>query len=238
MTEIPLTGGHNTTEVVRIGETVHRRRGWNAAFVTRTLIHLESAGYAHAPRHRGVDEFGRDVLTFIPGVTSGPSGLAPGAWALGGRMLRELHDLTAGHELAGERECVVHGDPGPFNAIFRAGLPVALIDWDSCAPGDRLDDLGYLAWTWCLQPMDEAPITDQARHLRELRDGYGEVGAETLIAAILRRQTRMAETEEANSRDPRQNAERQRHALWAVEWATAGRGLVERNREQLLAALI
>ena len=43
------------------------------------------------------------------------------------------------------------GDPGPFNTVFRAGLPAAFIDWSSCRPGGRLEDLGYMAWTWCIQ---------------------------------------------------------------------------------------
>ena len=61
-----------------------------------------------------------DVLTYVPGrTTDHPSQRASGAYARGAVMLRELHALTAGHPLAAGRECVLHGDPGPFNAIFR-----------------------------------------------------------------------------------------------------------------------
>jgi hypothetical protein len=237
MTEVALTGGHITREVVRVGETVHRTRSTSAGFAGSVLSCLETAGYAYAPRFLGIDEQGRDVLTFIPGeITDHPSQRAPGAYATGGRMLRELHDATAGHELAGDRECLIHGDPGPFNTIFQNGLPVAFIDWDSCRPGDRLDDLGYLAWTWCIQSEGQVPVQDQARHLRELRDGYGDVEPELLIRAILRRQTGVAETEQANLRDPRHTAERRRHAEWAIAWATADRQLVEQHEKQFLAA--
>lgn len=122
MTEVPLTGGHITPEVVRVGETVHRTSGPGAGFAVRLLSCLETAGYPGAPRFRGIDQRGRDVLTFIPGeITDHPSQRAAGACAAGGRMLRGLHDATAGHDLAGDRECVLHGDPGPFNTIFRAG---------------------------------------------------------------------------------------------------------------------
>jgi hypothetical protein len=34
----------------------------------------------------------------------------------------------------------------------------ALIDWDSCAPGARLSDLGYMAWTWCIQASGHVPL--------------------------------------------------------------------------------
>jgi hypothetical protein len=238
MTEVPLTGGHITHEVVRVGETVHRTSGPGTGFAVRLLSYLETVGYAYAPRYLGIDEQGRDVLTFIPGeITDHPSQRAAGAYATGGRMLRGLHDATAGHELAGGRECVIHGDPGPFNTIFQAGLPVAFIDWDSCRPGDRLDDLGYLAWTWCIQSQGRVPVAAQADHLRELRDGYGDVEAELLVRAILRRQTEVAETEQANLQNPRHTADRRSHAKWAVAWATADRQLVEQNERQFLAAL-
>jgi len=56
-------------------------------------------------------------------------------------MLRALHGATSGHPLAGKRECVIHGDPGPFNPLFLDGMPVALIDWASAKPGARMWDL-------------------------------------------------------------------------------------------------
>ena len=238
MTEVPLPGGHIAHEVVRVGEAVHRRSSGDSSFSVRVLAHLEAVNYPYAPRHLGVDQQGRDVLTFIPGETTDhPSQRAAGAYALGGRMLRALHDATSGHALADGRQCVIHGDPGPFNTIFQGGLPVAFIDWDSCRPGDRLDDLGYLAWTWCIQSQGRVPIADQAQHLRELRDGYGEIRPESLIRAIVRRQTEIAEAEEANLRNPRHAPERQRHAEWAISWAKADRELVVRHEKDLLAAL-
>ena len=236
MVEVPLTGGHLTRDVTRIGETVHRTKCPD--FAVRVLSYLESAGYPYAPRHLGVDGQGRDMLTFIPGQTTDhPSQRTVGAYTIGGKMLRALHDVTAGRDLAGDRECVIHGDPGPFNTIFQAGLPVAFIDWDFCRPGDRLTDLGYQAWTWCIQALGHVPVPEQAGHLRELRDGYGDVEPEVLVRAILRRQTEVVETEQANVRDPTVSAERRRHAESAIAWATADRRLVEQHERQLLAAL-
>ena len=236
MAESPLTGGNLTPDVVRIGATVHRTK--SAAFTVSVLSYLEFTGYPHAPRHLGVDDQGRDMLTFIPGQTTDhPSQRSAGAYAIGGRMLRALHDATAGHELAGDSECVIHGDPGPFNTIFQAGRPVAFIDWDSCRPGARLDDLGYLAWTWCIQSLGRVPVAEQARHLRELRDGYGDVEPDVLVRSILRRQSEVVETERTHLRDPASSAERRRHAESAIAWATADRRLVEQHERQLLGAL-
>jgi aminoglycoside phosphotransferase (APT) family kinase protein len=152
-------------------------------------------------------------------------------------MLRELHDRTAGHPLASGRECVLHGDPGPFNAIFQDGTPVAFIDWTSCRPGARLDDLGYMAWTWCIQALDGVPVNEQAAHLRELRDAYGPVGAETLIFAMIRSQDRVVRQSEQAVRDARDPAARRAWADAAIRWATADKELIRANQQTLLAAL-
>ncbi|MEO3796844.1 phosphotransferase [Nonomuraea sp. B10E15] len=238
MTEEPLPGGNNALQVVRAGETVRRTRDAGSAFAARVLTYLESVGYLHAPRYLGIDDHGRDILSFIPGTTTDhPTQRAHGAYAAGGRMLRELHAVTAGHALAADRECVIHGDPGPFNAIFQQGLPVAFIDWSSCRPGDRLDDLGYMAWTWCIQSQGRVTIAEQAWHLRELRDGYGTVEPAHLLEAMVRRQTHIADAEAANIDDPTLTPARRRHAQAAVAWATADRELIHRHQPLLLSAL-
>lgn len=88
-----------------------------------------------------------------------------------------------------------HHDPGPNNAVFRGGLPVAFIDFDLAAPGDPLEDVGYLAWTWCVSSKPSAPEPDeQAGQLRVLADAYGLSGGQRagLVDAMLERQARNA----------------------------------------------
>jgi len=236
--EEPLIGGRNASEVVRVGDTVRRARDPGSASAARLLGYLEASGYPYAPRHLGVDDRGRDILTYIPGgTTNHPSQRADGAYARGAVMLRELHDLTAGHPLAAGRECVLHGDPGPFNAIFRDGIPVAFIDWTSCRPGARLDDLGYLAWTWCIQAEGNVPVDAQAAHLRELRDAYGPVPAEALINAMIRSQDRIVQHSERAVRDSKHQSARRVWADEAIRWATADQELIRANKQTLLAAL-
>lgn len=234
MTEQPLTGGRNAEEVVRIGDTVHRAREPGSEFAARLLRYLESAGYAYAPRYLGTDDRGRDILTYITGQTTDhPSQRTDGAYARGAAMLRELHDITAGHPLAAGRECVVHGDPGPFNTIFDAGQPAAFIDWTSCRPGDRLEDLGYMAWSWCVQAHGNVPVPDQARHVRELRDGYGPVAPGTLIRAMVRSQDRITEIFGPLLGDPELRA----WAAEAFQWAAEDRALLRAHERVFLAAL-
>jgi aminoglycoside phosphotransferase (APT) family kinase protein len=152
-------------------------------------------------------------------------------------MLRELHDLTAGYPLAESRECFLHGDAGPFNTIFQNGMPVAFIDWTSCRPGGRLDDLGYMAWTWCIQAEGNVPIDAQAAHPRELRDAYGPVPAEALIDAMIRSQDRVVLHSQQAIRDSRNPAARHVGAEEAVRWASADQELIRANEQILLTAL-
>ena len=77
MEEEILTGGRVTAQVVRRGEFVHRTPCKNAAFVHQVLEFLEAGGVEGVPRYRGLDQQGREVLTFLPGQV--PPGSAP-AW--------------------------------------------------------------------------------------------------------------------------------------------------------------
>ncbi|HVX44857.1 MAG TPA: aminoglycoside phosphotransferase family protein [Mycobacteriales bacterium] len=219
---------------MRIGGTVHRSRGPNSEFSAELLTYLNSIGFLYAPRYIGTDEEGRDVLEYVAGnTTNHPSRRSEAAYSAGGRMLRALHDATAGHRLAAGAECVAHGDPGPFNAIFRDGLPVAFIDWDTAHPGERIHDVAYMAWTWCIQAAGEVPIEAQVRHLRDFVAGYGFTGGPRLLDAIVAAQTGMIDRESQVRGDPARRA----HARTAVEWARSDRTLVLDNLEILRAAL-
>ncbi|PZF85272.1 hypothetical protein C1I92_05350 [Jiangella anatolica] len=151
MTEQPLTGGRLTPGVVRIGDTVRRPAGPHSPFVAALLQWLAERGFDGAPRHLGSDDQGRDVLSYLVGdVPARFRTWADAQVRAAAALLRDFHDATFGSRLAEPYPVVCHHDPGPNNVVFRAGVPVAFIDFDFAAPGDPLEDVAYLAWTWCV----------------------------------------------------------------------------------------
>lgn len=181
MSEIPLEGGF-VTRVVRVGDTVRRVPAERSGFVHELLEHLRERSWPGAPRFLGLDEQGREVLSFLPGHVAWRPEDAIAVRTLDAlrgvaRLVRELHDLTAGTPLAGASEVVCHNDLAPKNTVYRdsgAGpLPVAFIDWDLAGPGERIHDLAHVCW----QYLDLGPGWTDAvaagETLREIADAYG-----------------------------------------------------------------
>jgi hypothetical protein len=120
-----LPGGFVTT-VVRAGDTVRRRPSPNAAFVHDLLRFLEARGWDGAPRFLGVDAHGREVLSYLeghvpwaPGAGQAAEVASDDSLAEVARLVRQLHDLTAGTPLAGPAEVVCHNDLSPRNTVYR-----------------------------------------------------------------------------------------------------------------------
>ena len=74
---------------------------------------------------------------------------------------------------------ICHNDLFPPNVIFRDGSPVALIDWDLCAPASPLYDIASAANMWVPLAHDARAIAlglppeRRGKRLRLLCDGYG-----------------------------------------------------------------
>jgi Phosphotransferase enzyme family len=196
-----LQGG-NTSVVVRVGDTVRRHTGHWTPAVHAVLAHLESVGFGDAPTVLGIDDQGREILPFVIGeVGTYDPGLpdwfltAEACIAIGG-WLRRFHDAQQGFTpdpslpwrmYAGRAlrhgEVVVHHDAAPYNSIRRADGGLTVIDWDFCAPGDRVEDLAFAAWQWVPLRGDEpsaeeghgraTTLPEAATRLAALADGYG-----------------------------------------------------------------
>ena len=148
--EVELTGGTaNQGLVVRLGDTV--RRPWRPTTPSThaLLMHLQEVGFDGAPRLLGVDERGREVLTYVPGTAISPPyppwSLTTSALESVARLLHRYHDAVASFDGGGlawqlpvpERfttGLVSHNDPNLDNVVFRDGVAVALIDFDLARP--------------------------------------------------------------------------------------------------------
>ena len=174
--EQPLTGGWVTGGVARVGDTVRRPTGPHSPFVHRLLLHLERVGFDGAPRFLGIDDRGREILSFVRGEPKlGTSHLSDHALRSAARLLRRFHDAAAG---------VVHGDPGPWNMLWRDDDAIALIDFDEAREGDPVEDVGYLAWKALRLIPEGPPVDEQRRRLRVLADAYGIAVDDTLLDAV------------------------------------------------------
>lgn len=186
--EVRLPGGF-VNSVVRIGETVRRPRA--DGFVRDVLRHLGSHGWSGAPRYLGIDEQDREILSYVDGFVPWAWPHAPAVRTVhaierAARLLREFHDLTAGTPLAGEHELVCHNDPSPKNTVYRdlgEGLvPVAFIDWDIVAPGERIHDIAHLCWQFVGLGIDNGDWPDL---LAAACDGYGRFDRTRLVETVL-----------------------------------------------------
>jgi Phosphotransferase enzyme family len=191
--------------VVRVGDTVRRPAGpWTPA-VHALLTHLHSAGFGAAPRPLGIDERGREILTFIHGAPAWPDGfrLLDGneRLAQATRLIREFHDAVATFIPppdphwqvlipADGSEIIAHHDLAPWNLII-GGPQWAFIDWDLAAPGTRLWDLAYAIHGFV--PLTANPgyqRQDTSRRLRLMADTYGLSQQQRLdIIPLLARRT-------------------------------------------------
>jgi Phosphotransferase enzyme family len=203
--EIPLVGGE-LTSVVRVGDTVRRPTGPQTPAVHALLRHLEARGFAGAPRVLGIDERGREVLTYVDGDCA-DSFLPPVQRDQGveqiGRMLRAYHDAVTdfrppagavwlqGPVPIADGQIVCHGDLGAWNTVWRGDTLAGFIDWDFAEPRRPLDDIAEVAWH--LVPLGADRIwrdngfispPDRVARLRALCRGYGAVDPGAVVDAL------------------------------------------------------
>jgi hypothetical protein len=205
--EEPLHGGNQTAGVVRVGDTVRRPNApWSPA-VRALLDHLQQTAPGIAPKSFGLDDDGRDSISFVEGETGhyplaaymrGDASLVAMA-----RLLRRYHDAT--EALAGRldlpwqniepeparREVIRHNDVAPYNVIFQDGSPAVIFDFDHAGPGPRIRDVAYTAYRFAPLASDQSchdfgwgTPPDRSDRLRRFLDAYGSFDDYGFIAMV------------------------------------------------------
>ena len=206
--ETLLHGGTtNAGLIVRAGDTVRRPLRATSDATHALLGHLEQAGFEGAPRFLGVDELGREVLSYIPGEAAiGPASphfFSQAALVSVAELLRRYHDAVVDFD-PGNLEwptsvpepfrrpgLISHNDPNLDNVIFDGGRAVALIDFDLAGPGSVAWDLACAARLWApLRARQDTPLRTRGRSFERLRlfaDAYGadEAEREAMLEAFV-----------------------------------------------------
>ena len=124
--EVPLRGGAINDGVVRIGETVRRPGHPGRELSRHVLLQLARVGFDAAPRWLGVDEQGRDILSWIEGETFTDRsrmhpyiGDPPSRISFGGEQITAAMQLLRRYHDTFETDLICHGDFGPWNLVWR-----------------------------------------------------------------------------------------------------------------------
>ncbi len=239
MMEEPLAGGQASVGVVRVGATVRRWQAPNADFAHELLRYLAAESFGGAPVYLGVDEQGREILSHVEGWV--PHDLGYGAWSEGQlisavRLLRRFHDVTSGSPLAGMQEVVRHGDVNPTNMVWRDGTPRVLLDFDNARPGNRIDDVAYMGWTFVIAGGDDTGLAGtrlRSRRLRVICDAYGLSDAGALFDAMSTQQGETIALVRAQAALPRSKRSAS-GAARAIASIRAEMDWLRRHREELI----
>jgi len=178
---------------VRVGDSVHRDAGPWTATIHRLLRHLHDHGVNWVPQPRGLDQDGREVVTYLPGTV--PQDPMPHwVWAdavltAAAERLTAVHGATSGFDVEDgvwqlpvrqPVEVVCHNDFVPYNFVFdNDHTLIGVIDWDTASPGPRVWDLAYLAYR--LVPLSDpanpdglaSDLPERRRRLALLSHAYG-----------------------------------------------------------------
>jgi len=208
-----LTGG-NVSNVYRWGNTVRRELKSDSHKFHRLLKHLEIKGFTYAPKFLGIDEKGREVLSFIEGE-AGNYPLKKYMWSDDvlieiGKMLRLYHDSVSDFSFDDSWksidntpkpfEILCHNDFAIYNIVFNDERPIGIIDFDVAAPGPRLWDIAYTLYTcvplsrFYLSETGEKIYYNSSQHAQHIKqrvklffDSYGEEAEEDYLEMVLLR---------------------------------------------------
>jgi len=196
--EVVLRGVYtNAGRISRLADTVRRPWRPTSPSVRALLEHLERVGFDGAPRFLGVDDRGREILSYVEGQAAVEPyewwALTDEALVSVAELLRRYHGAAVSFDAtrhawpppvppAFREGLISHNDPNLDNVIFADGRAVALIDFDLASPGSAVWDVACAARLWApLRAERDVPEPVRGRSLERLRlfaDAYGVPAAD------------------------------------------------------------
>ena len=181
-------------------------RPWTAT-VHALLAHLRAEGLDCVPEPVGIrDDI--EAVSFIPGDAgpdAWPHQVSEAGLISAATLLRRIHDATVGFVPPADAtwafipddgaDVVCHGDPGPWNFVWRDGLAVALIDWEHASPAAALDDVAAALDSFTPLRPDEVALRhgfteppDRRDRWRIFSAAYDTGGTAGLVDRVIDRQ--------------------------------------------------
>jgi hypothetical protein len=269
-----LPGGGSSGARRANGVVYRHARPWTTT-VHKVLRFLEDQGFSGAPRLEGsgFTSDGFESLVYIDGDVVPPTGLTEeGAFAVG-TLLRSTHDVLRNfipqgddlwmpswvRSLTGDDWIVGHCDVAPWNLVCNNGIPIALVDWDSCGPVALIWELAHAIWLNSQLFDDDVAESHGLPSVRErlalarlICDGYGVSIRERkrLPAAMIEVAVRTAVQEAVDSGVTEHGYSPVRYGLlgggepfqghelaWAMTWRIRSARLLLDNRPALEAVM-
>jgi Phosphotransferase enzyme family len=188
--EIRLPG--NVGGAVLAGGTVRRPTGpWTPA--VHALLGYLAGRVPAIPRVFGLDERGREVLSYLPGrvvdvdaeMLSRPQLVSVVSWT------RVFHDAVAGfwHPRpwrffpVADATLVGHNDIAPYNVCFAGDELTGVFDWDLAGPSTPLLELAFIAWN-CVPLWRDIGAEAAAERLRVIAATYGAPDPGQILHAV------------------------------------------------------
>jgi tRNA A-37 threonylcarbamoyl transferase component Bud32 len=234
--EEKFSQGHSNKEVVKVGNTARRAICKNSEYVHELLQHLEEKRYPYSPKFVGMDDKGREILTFLDGdIARGDIDWTDEQLRQITRMIKEFHNATEGSNLVGDKEVVCHNDLAPWNLVIKNSKPVGFIDFDDSTPGYRIDDFAYFLWTF-LDLGRDISVKEQGRKIQILSKEYGEFKPKKLIKSILRQQKKILKKRRYLSKNA--NTKGERHlSKTKIDEIKSEMEWVRENKEEIIKIL-
>jgi hypothetical protein len=186
-----LVGG-NVGGAVLVGDTIRRPTGpWTPA--VHDLLDYLAPRIPHVPKVLGLDEHGREILTYLPGrvVDIDAELLTDGQIASVARWSRAFHAAVAGFTHPGpwryfpipSATLIGHNDIAPYNVCFDGDDLVGVFDWDMAGPTTPLFELAFIAWN-CVPLWRDIGPEAAARRLTVIASTYGGIRPRQILHTV------------------------------------------------------